>query len=319
MLCLHHTDPDGWCSAAIVKKFYASEDIRFHGITYGYPLPLDKIKLNEDVFIVDYSLTPTQWQQLLAITPNVYWFDHHKTAIEDERNPHHLKGIRRDGIAACEILWEYFYPQEDMPRSVTLTGDWDVWKFDHEPQTSWFFHGIQNTEGGNQPDSELWEKLLHEDAITPNRIAEICITGETIKSYQDRKNKSLVKHRSNIIWFEGLRVCAVNSQVYGSPVFESVNPDLYDGLAVYSWNGNFWKISLYTTHDHIDMSTIAVRYGGGGHRAACGFEMSRLPFDFTKTVNYDEENNAIVPSSTIGSRIREWALYRWRRRWIRKN
>lgn len=319
MLCLHHTDPDGWCSAAIVKKYFSDQEIEFYPITYGWDLPIEKIGLNETVYIVDYSLTTSQWRELFKITKDVYWFDHHKTAIEDESYPHHLKGVRQDGIAACELLWNYFYPQEKTPWAVTLVGDWDVWKFDHEPHSKWFFHGLFGYEGYNKPDSDLWEALLMDVDPSPYQIGEILERGKLLKEHLDHSNKTLVKSKANFIWFEGLRLCVVNSQVYGSPVFDSIDPELYDGLAVYSWNGKFWKISFYTNHDHIDMSVIAMRYGGGGHRAACGCEMSRLPFDFTKTVTYDEENNAIVPSTTIGSRIREWALYRWRRRWIRKN
>jgi len=314
MICLHHTDPDGWCSAAIVKKFHEDDDnVRFHGITYGWPLPIDKIELNERVYIVDYSLKAEEWKALLERTSDVYWFDHHKTAIEDPAFPHHLPGVRIDGVAACELIWEYFYPGIAPPRSVVLTADWDIWQFDHDPETTMFFHGICNTEDGNKPDSAVWNILLHEDSnyVSSNTINDICQVGDVLHKYQDRKNKELVKYKSNIIWFEGVRVCVVNSTVYGSPLFKSIDPSTYDGLSVYSWHGKFWKISFYTTHDDVDMSKIAVMYGGGGHRAACGCELKRLPFDFSNTVQYGEDGNAIIPSATIGSRIRRWAMHRW--------
>lgn len=52
----------------------------------------------------------------------------------------------------------------------------------------------------------------------------------------------------------------------------------FDGI--FYWNGATWTVSLYHAahRKDLDLSAIAVKYGGGGHRGACGFRAAKLPF-----------------------------------------
>ena len=49
-------------------------------------------------------------------------------------------------------------------------------------------------------------------------------------------------------------------------------------MIVFVYNGDKWKVSLYTKKDDIDVSIIAQKYGGGGHKKASGFRCDKLPF-----------------------------------------
>jgi nanoRNase/pAp phosphatase (c-di-AMP/oligoRNAs hydrolase) len=44
------------------------------------------------------------------------------------------------------------------------------------------------------------------------------------------------------------------------------------------YTGKDWAFSLYHAKHRtdLDLSTIAVKYGGGGHRGACGFRLDSL-------------------------------------------
>jgi nanoRNase/pAp phosphatase (c-di-AMP/oligoRNAs hydrolase) len=46
------------------------------------------------------------------------------------------------------------------------------------------------------------------------------------------------------------------------------------------FTGSEWGVSLYHANHRkdLDLSEIAVRWGGGGHRGACGFRAKSLPF-----------------------------------------
>lgn len=46
------------------------------------------------------------------------------------------------------------------------------------------------------------------------------------------------------------------------------------------FDGRKWDVSLYHADgkEQHDLSLIAVKYGGGGHRGACGFRSDKLPF-----------------------------------------
>jgi nanoRNase/pAp phosphatase (c-di-AMP/oligoRNAs hydrolase) len=52
----------------------------------------------------------------------------------------------------------------------------------------------------------------------------------------------------------------------------------HDALMGFYYNGNGWTFSLYHAKHRtdLDLSAIAVKYGGGGHRGACGFTTKSL-------------------------------------------
>jgi len=54
----------------------------------------------------------------------------------------------------------------------------------------------------------------------------------------------------------------------------------HDACFGFNWTGKEWNVSLYHApgKEHHDLSLIAVKHGGGGHRGACGFKTNKLPF-----------------------------------------
>jgi hypothetical protein len=54
----------------------------------------------------------------------------------------------------------------------------------------------------------------------------------------------------------------------------------HDACLGFNWTGKNWRASLYHApgKEHHDLSLIAVKHGGGGHRGACGFVADKLPF-----------------------------------------
>ena len=113
MRVFHHTDNDGKCAAAIVLLAYPSQDIQLTPVDYKDPFPFDGIKPNEEVWIVDFHLaTKENWERLLAITPNVKWFDHHVMAVEKfQEYKDRIPGTRAVGKAGCMLVWEYLFPR----------------------------------------------------------------------------------------------------------------------------------------------------------------------------------------------------------------
>ena len=84
MKIFYHIDNDGKCAGfwvyqMVTQDKYGKECI---SINYDIPFPFEKINPDEKVYIVDYSILPEEMDQLLEITSDVVWIDHHKTAIE---------------------------------------------------------------------------------------------------------------------------------------------------------------------------------------------------------------------------------------------
>lgn len=259
----HNVDMDGRCSGAIVRKFFKCEG-EYIGYDYG-EFPFDTIEMDEKVILVDCSC---DFNRLLEITKDITWIDHHKSAIEKYAHLN-IPGIQRIGTAACELCWEYFYPETFIPEVIILLGDYDVWKFAHK-NTMLLQLGIRTYD--TSIESEMWDEWL---LAWYNPIKEIS-RGKTIQTYQDNFNKGIIKALSFFCEWEGYKLVCVNQGSTNSQIFDSVEED-YDIMAPFSFNGSEWRVSLYTKKD-IDVSVLAVKYGGGGHAQAAGFRCKELPF-----------------------------------------
>jgi len=273
---------DGKCAGAIVYKFYKrdrdytkeiGEECEFIRIDYRDDFPFSSIRPGETIVIVDFSLQKeSEFQKLLGITDNVVWIDHHKTAIEKHGNLN-IRGIRQDGIAGCELTWRFFYPTVKMPDVVSLLGDYDIWAFKYGDATNKLQTGIRlyNT----SPNSEEWIRWLAPDYIPVEELGR----GEISLQYRTNYYAGLVKSWSFFTELEGYRVIACNAGSVSSQLFDSVVED-YDIMAPFCFDGKQWTVSLYTKKD-IDVSEIAKKYGGGGHKKAAGFQCKELPFKIT--------------------------------------
>jgi oligoribonuclease NrnB/cAMP/cGMP phosphodiesterase (DHH superfamily) len=243
-------------------------------INYNHLFPFDTIEKDETVVIVDFSLQKDgDFEKLLEITPNVIWIDHHKTAIErfayiDGK----IKGIRRNGTSGCELTWEYFFSMTPVPRVVELLGDYDIWAFRYGDKTNWLQAGIRlfNT----HPASDMWNIWLDPSY---NPVKEIEYGKISIK-YRNNYYVGLVKAFSFCIQFEGYKTIVCNAGSVSSQLFDSIREE-YEIMMTFVFDGKMWNFSLYTKNKDIDVSEIAKKYGGGGHRQAAGFICDNTKFN----------------------------------------
>ena len=126
MKCFYHdSDLDGRCSGAIIKYEYT--DCEMIGINYGNEFPWDIIEKDETVFMVDFCLQPFGAMDRLALNCNLVWIDHHKSAIEEYGTHRSIDGLRKIGIGACALVWEFLYPQRSIPYGIQMLAEYDVW------------------------------------------------------------------------------------------------------------------------------------------------------------------------------------------------
>jgi len=230
---------DGHCSGAIVFKNYKGGG-DYRQINYNMNFPFEDILKNEIVVIVDFSLEVEKFKKLLKITDNIIWIDHHQTAIEKYKDfPEEIDGIRRDGISACELTWEYFFPEIPIPKVVKLLGDYDLWKFKYGEETKKFQSGIRLFE--TYPNSREWNKWLNPDYEPEEEIR----MGEIALKYRDNFYKGLIKAFSFFTFFEGYKAIACNAGSVSSQLFDSVEED-FDIMITFVFDGKVFIISLYS-------------------------------------------------------------------------
>lgn len=235
------------------------------------------------------------------------WIDHHKSSIES--HPTDIKGYRIDGVAACRLAWQWFeccdgnairrgheigipirltgvlpmvqdFKSRNIvePLSVYLAGEYDVnWK-DRPPEADVLQFGLRLVEQG----ADFWEALLDTGSVGEKAVEELLENGRIAQRYSQKIDADLVKYKSFRMKWEGLDFLCLNTGRFNSLTFAALDkPETgHDALLGFMWNGHCWTISMYHAKHRtdLDLSAIAVKYGGGGHRGACGFTCVKLPF-----------------------------------------
>ena len=288
MKCFYHNDMDGKCAGFWVDLSVGLHDLTHENsmiaIDYKDRFPIESIRKDEQIYIVDFSIEPVVMRQLLAITKDVTWIDHHKTAIEkyqDFELP--IRGIRKDGIAGCVLTYLYIHhltargdgeikPLDEkmfaeVPRFTKLIGDRDVWAWKYGDTTKHFHDGMQIYD--TDPKADIWVKVMDD-----NYLDKVVEQGRTVERFKKIQRKEYLESYSYEAEFEGYRAIVCNTPDRTSEFFDS-KPG-YDLMMVYVFDGKQYTVSLYSTK--IDVSEIAKKYGGGGHKGAAGFPCKTLPF-----------------------------------------
>ena len=254
-------------------------------------LAMNTILPNEQIYIVDYSIMPNEMRELLKITKDVTWIDHHKTAIERYKDfEYDIRGIRYNGIAGCMLTYCYLTHMtnggrgeikpfdiqmtEDAPLFTKLIADWDVWKFDFGDMTRCFVTAFNC--GNFDPQSREWLRFGRAQSREVCDEVHMAREGANMLKYRDSWAKGFLDRFGFEVNFEGLNCFAVNLGNCNSEYFKSLPDGKYDAFMPFAYNGEKWTVSMYSkTHD---VSDICKKYGGGGHAQAAGFTCKELPF-----------------------------------------
>lgn len=271
---IHHSaDLDGLSSGNSVKHFLIGD---CHLVGWDYKDSLDPVKevlkLHDEGKVSTIAITDISFPAELMLEfkkRGAIWIDHHKTAIDDsEANGYaDMSGLRRDGTAACALVWEYYGFK--VPRSIELLGKYDVFGKDEE----WDTHTIPFQEYMKANRSVVWEDVFEWDA---NEIQARCDQGVKISEKKRYRNKQ-ERLFCGTIEFEGFKFVtkrAMGSSLNFDWMTESEELE-FDGMLTYAYLSDLdiWKVSLYGYDHSPDLSKIAKKFGGGGHKRACGFQV----------------------------------------------
>ena len=218
-------------------------------------------------------------------TSRVVWIDHHITAIQDSETFGYsrMPGLRVNGIAACELVWKYFWGDAPSPLAVQLVGSYDVWnheRFIWDEQILPLQYGLKYNFGINLKSLlERFDDVLEE-------TEKYMDDGAVIYDYLKDLWKSWVKNYSFEVLVAGKYkgICII-SPVFGSSCFESVVKD-YDISIVVNKKKTpdgteTYQIGMYgedTLDPEFSCGEYMKQFGGGGHRLAAGAQLTREQF-----------------------------------------
>lgn len=300
-LVIYHANCTDGFGAAFAAWLKLGKDADYRAMSY------DRIKSDHDfidnfgwidgrdVYIIDFSFPKEVMDGIFGRAKRVVWLDHHKTAFEmwcpEEKtlydnyivsgmNPHRI--ILDNNKSGAMLAWEHFHPGTEAPMFIRHIDDRDRWQFklenskefhaalaSYKPWTFEQWHAFK-TQVWNFVDS--FKEFIDQGAAIlraqEQAVQEMAAHAQECRITQDDAEPGDTFFNTAQSW--GL-IC--NSQLHISELgHELANRSGTYGLIWYLGANGEANCSLRSNGDY-DVSAIAKKFGGGGHRNAAGFSV----------------------------------------------
>lgn len=277
--CIYHSNcADGFGAAVAVQRGLGIENVEFYAGTHGSPAP---DVTGREVIFVDFSYKRDVILNMAKQAENILVLDHHKSAEKDLVNLPDNVEVHFDMTKSGAVLaWEYFNPDLKIPQLLLHIQDRDLWKFELDGTNE-----IQSCLFSYPYDFEIWEKLLDSDP------QELRAEGEVISRKQTKDILEFIEGAAYRATIAGYDVPILNAPYFwSSEAGHILGKD--EPFAACYWDTPSGRVfSLRSAEDGVDVSEIAVKFGGGGHKHAAGFKINyeNLPPTTNETTPYKEK------------------------------
>lgn len=259
---LYHAEcNDGFGAAwAAWNKFGDKAD--YIPINHGLPLPEG---LNgKQIFFVDIIPDEATIKKVINDNKSVVAIDHHKTG--EPKMKLFKEYIFDYNHSGAVLAWQYFYPGKSVPKFLLLIEDMDLWNWKY-PETDRFLAALILYDFNIQ----TWDKIAVE-IEDPAKLADYLDKGELLLSFQEKMFGRAIE-KAYLVEFEGFKVYAANTLHFWASKLGHKLVEKQPPLAII-WSQENSQITVSLRSDgSVDVSEIAKKYGGGGHKAAAGFEI----------------------------------------------
>lgn len=284
VLCIYHANcTDGFGAAWVVRRALGS-DVEFYAASYQEDPP-DVI--GKHVIIVDFSYKRGVLMQMGRDALSVLVLDHHKSAAEDleglqepyARWDFHLEEAAGHPVLvdkpACVravfdmersgamITWDYFFfDAVGAPLLLQHIQDRDLWRFDlpltKEIIAALFSHPMV---------FHVWDELMSMP------ISALVEQGRALVRDTTKKINDFIEHAAYRTILHGYNVPILNAPYFFASEAGHIMAEGEPFSVTYYDTPKGRKFSLRSNDEGADVSAIATKFGGGGHRNAAGFEV----------------------------------------------
>ena len=244
-----------WCAWRYLKRVVDIESVTFHGARHGdSPPDVD----GKNVLIVDFSYDRETLIELNEKANNLIVLDHHVSAQKALENlDFAFFDMNRSGAG---LAWDYFFTEE-RPRLINFVEDRDIWRWTHEGSEEFMIAFMELV----PTRFEEYEQFLEDE-----NVDGMIKNGRVLRTYVQNKVKRLSEKAGDAV-FLGYKIKIVNSMDYISDIGNHLSEDCDFVLIWYHDSpNNRFPVSLRSNGD-VDVSEVAKKFGGGGHKAAAGF------------------------------------------------
>jgi oligoribonuclease NrnB/cAMP/cGMP phosphodiesterase (DHH superfamily) len=275
-LCIYHGGCDDGFGAAWAVRRALGFDVDFHPGVYQQDPP---DVADRNVVMVDFSYKRPVLDAMAARARSILILDHHKTAAEDligfPTPPlswggydrliaqagcvHAMFDMNRSGAG---MAWDFFHPDSERPEFIDYIEDRDLWR-----RSLPFGDEFTMCLRSYPQDFNTWDQLF------ARGVQSMIDEGRAIKRYYRLRVEELKAHAypTNLggvpCWISNAPYFAA-SEVAGE-LCDAAGADF--GACYFEVTKGEFQYSLRSRGD-FDVSAIAKKFGGGGHKNAAGFK-----------------------------------------------
>ena len=276
-LVIFHGECWDWHCAAWLIHHFSGLDLDYHPAQYGEPPP---DVTGRDVWVLDFSYPRATLEEMHRSAKNLVCLDHHRTAQADlEGLPYCTFDM---DLSGAQLTWRWLLEHGQVPLVVKIGGRGgpamdvpmpDPWLVDYTADRDLWRWALPDSKEVNAAlrsyplDFAEWDRLSDEESPeTMKRDGAAILRAEevTIQTHLDRARE---------VEFDGYRVLSVNATSLFSEIAGRLAEGRPFGMCWFERDG-VRQYSLRSREGGIDVSEIAKAHGGGGHRAAAGFEQA---------------------------------------------
>lgn len=282
-ICIYHGGcDDGFGAAYAVWKRYGDRFEYYSGVYQNDPPDVT----GKDVLLVDFSYKRPVIEAMAKSARRILILDHHKSAIEDlhdfslsEKNaqlfwgcqnlhelgidyPYKVAAYFNMNQSGAVIAWCFFH-NDFIPELFMHIQDRDLWKLEL-PGTKEISMALRSF----PHDFQTWDEIMDIHVETLRH------EGAAINRWFNLQTKKLKRHAIPQT-IGGYEVPTVNAPLMFASDLAGELSEGYPFAACYFDLPEGRVYSLRSHEGGIDVSEIAKKYGGGGHKGAAGF---RLPY-----------------------------------------
>jgi len=268
---IYHADcTDGFGSAYSAWKLLGNR-AEYYPCKHGQEPPDVKGK---NVVILDFSFSNAITKKMIEEANDLMVIDHHKSAVVEL---HDISNTIFDmSKSGATLAWDFFHPGKEAPKFIQYITDRDLWKWEL-PYSKEFSAAFDMVPFEFEEFEKFEDDSVFDDAV--KRGSYILAYSKTVvKKVCDKASERRIG---------GKHVMVVNSSHWMSEIGAKLSPDCdYALIWYYDHNDKKIKVSLRSFHEHVDVSDVSKKFGGGGHKKAAGFT---LPGNFKIEELFDKE------------------------------
>lgn len=264
MVIYHANCRDGFAAAWAAWKKFGDHDTVYVAASHGEN-PSERSVAGSEVLFLDFSYPREKMIAMHSVAKSLIVLDHHKTAAADLAGlPFATFDMNRSGAG---MAWDTLHPNVERPWIISYVEDRDLWRFKlpHSKQiNAWI--------GACKMDN------FHDMTVLanagPNDAAH---AGACVLAYVDSYISDMAQHARHVD-FEGHRIPVVNAPFVSiSELLGSLAESAPFSLGWFQRGDGMYAYSLRSRGPGgVDVSEIAKRYGGGGHKNAAGFQSKTM-------------------------------------------